>query len=102
MAKKARFGDWTKGDVRETTTFNVSYSLRFTDGKKTSGKVQVICETREQAGRRVQRMLRRNPRVEGITVKQIWEVGKTPGGLYLPPGIEFIDDEVDGKHKKPL
>ena len=100
--KKARFGDWTKGVVRETTTFNVSYSVWFSDGQKASGKVQVVCHTREQAGERVVFMLkRRDPRAR-VQVRKIWEPGKTPGGLVLPSGLEFVDDEIEGKHKKPL
>lgn len=100
--KKARFGDWTEGEVRETTTFNVSYSVAFKDGKSTSGKVQVVCHTREQAGKRVTFLLKRRDPQARVTVRRIWELGKTPGGLHLPPGLEFVDDEIEGKHKKPL
>lgn len=100
--KKARFGDWTKGPVEENTTFNVSYRVWFSDGTKTSGKIQVICPTKEVAGQRVVRQLkRRDPRAE-VEVRRIWEKGKTPGGLYLPSGYEFVDDEIEGKGKKPL
>ena len=102
MAKKARFGDWTKGEVRETTTWNVSYSVSFSDGKSTSGKVQVICHTREQAGKRVVSLIKRRDPQARVTVRRIWAIGETPGGLHLPSGLEWVDSEIEGKHKKPL
>lgn len=100
--KKARFGDWTEGVIRETTTFNVSYSAQFSDGKKASGKVQVVCHTREEAGERVVRILKRRDSRVRVQVRRIWEPGKTPAGLELPSGLEWVDDEIEGKHKEPL
>ena len=98
-----RWGDWQKGEFRPegTVKFNVSYSVAFPDGSTASGKVQIVCRTKEDAGERAVYMIkRREPRAR-VTIRRIWEQGKTPGGLYLPPGLEWIDDEVEGKGKVP-
>jgi hypothetical protein len=100
VAKKARFGDWTKGEVRETTTFCVSYSVAFSDGtKSTSGTIKCVASSKEEAGEKCVRKLKRRDSRARVQIRRIWEPGMTPGGLYLPAGVEWVDDEVEGKGK---
>lgn len=97
-----RFGDWGKGPETawESKLYNVSYSVRYRDGTVTSGKVQVrTAEGREAAGQRIVRQLKRPDPQAAVTIRFIWEPGRTPSGLYLPSRLEWIDDEIEGKHK---
>ena len=98
------FGDWHKGKIAEAETFFVSYSYSDSDSGMTDTKtVKVMTKQgKTGAGQRVVRPIkRRYPRAR-VTVKMIWKEGMTPGGIYLPPGVEWIDDEVTGKGKGSL
>jgi hypothetical protein len=47
----------------------------------------------------MRRLVKTMPNAQ-VTIRRIWKPGQTPGGLYLPDGTEWIDDEVSGKGKK--
>ncbi len=95
------FGDWHKGEKKETEVFNVSYSYSDPDSGRT-GAQTIKIQTKEGkvgAGQRVVRQLKRTMPHAAITIRMIWKPKQTPGGLYLPDGIEWVDDEVKGKGK---
>lgn len=97
-----RFGDWSKGpdSAWESKTYNVSYSVKYSNGTVTSGKVQVrTTGGKEAVGQRIVRQLKRRDPRAAVTVRFIWEPGRTPSGLFLPGRLEWIDDEIEGKHK---
>lgn len=98
-----RFGDWGKGEIRESERFFVSYSVAFADGTSTSGTVEIATKQgKEGAGKRCVKQIKRAHPDARVTVRMIWKKGMTPGGIHLPPGSEWIDDEVEGRRKKPL
>lgn len=95
------FGDWHKGEKKEAETFNVSYSYSDPEsGNSGARTIKVLTKHgKEGAGQRVVRQLKRSMPNARVTVRMIWKLGMSPGGLYLPDGIEWIDDWVDGKGK---
>lgn len=101
MSKERTFGDWHKGEKKEAETFNVSYSYSDPDSQMSGARtIKVLTKHgREGAGQRVVRQLKRTMPNARVTIRRIWKPGQTPGGLYLPDGIEWIDDEVQGKGK---
>jgi hypothetical protein len=96
------FGDWHKGKIEEAETFNVSYSYVDPDtGASDKKTVKVLTKMgKKGAGQRVVRQLKRSMPNARITVRMIWKPGMSPGGIYLPDGIDWIDDEVKGKGSK--
>jgi len=100
--KERTFGDWHKGKIGESEAFFVSYSYSDPDSNMTDSRtVKVLTKQgKKGAGERVVRQIkRRYPRAR-VTVRRIWKPGMSPGGIYLPPGFEWIDDGVKGKGKK--
>ena len=102
MAKKARFGDLTVGEVKEATAFNVSYSVVSGNRMKMSGTIGVVVKgDKEMAGKRgFKRLVKRWPE-DSIRIRMIWKPGETPSGLVLPKGTAWVDDEVKGKKQNP-
>jgi hypothetical protein len=99
MTKQRTFGDWHKGEKRDSEVFNVSYSYFDPDsGLNDSRTVKVVtCLGEKGAGQRVVRQIKRGrPRAQ-VTIKRIWRPGESPSGLELPKGTEWIDDETSGK-----
>lgn len=98
-----KLGDWGKGERRESENFFVSYSYSLPDGRSGSGTVEIVTEHgREGAGTRCVRQIKRKWPTAAVIVRQIWQKGRSPGGIYLPKGFEWIDDEVEGRRKKPI
>jgi hypothetical protein len=104
MAKKARFGDWTQGEVKETTPYHVSYRVVGPSGQRYQGTIGVVVRgPKEAAGKKVHDRLRKRWPERGFTIeiRSIWKPGETPSGLALPPGTVWVDDEVGGKKQNP-
>lgn len=98
-----RFGDWKKGPLKEAEKFNVTYSLGLPDGSSRSGRLAVVTKGgKKMAGQRVHDQLKRKWPQAQITIRFVWKDGMTPGGIWLPPGYEWIDDEIEGRRKEPL
>ena len=103
MAKRARFGDWTKGQPKDTETWNISYSWSDSENPewKGSGKVQVASRSQRGAKVRIVKQIQRRFPHARVTIRRCWRPGQTPGGIWLPRGVDWIDDEVEGKGRTP-
>lgn len=100
MAKRARFGDWTKGIPTDVETWNVSYEFDVPGGPHDARTIKIKTDGgKRAAGRRVYWRLRKRFPSARITIRKLWREGETPSGLHLPKGYEWVDDEVGGKGK---